>query len=716
MSPHDERHPPEKPGQSKGTSRGTGSDYGSSSENPETTSGGVSSPGSPDLAAPTLINEPLRADAPTIARPFQPTSAQVIAGRFLVRRVLGEGGMGRVYAVQDKQIEGRDVALKVLLPRYSKNEQFKKLFFQEIKSAQKFVSEFVCQVRDTGETEDGSLFLTMDLIDGEALRALLDRDKVLGPRQSLEITRQVLLGLQGGHEKGLVHRDIKPSNVMLAARIPKTDTNPYGVGVRLLDFGIAGVAAEIGERSRAGTVMYMSPEQANGEKLDARSDLFAVGVLMFEMLSGRRPFEGATTHALVQSVIQTNINDRLDEIPNLQKPVRRILERALQKDREKRFQSAGEFAAAIVKSSSYRLPKEVPGWAYAALAVLGVAAVGEGVVLKGTMGDVDRLELESRQFEGRIRDAVSTAEQSKDTVIGEREASIRDLNARIGTLDSQLTGKSTELEQARADLSDEKAEHVKTKAELTTTKSVAEQAESNARDREKNKDDEITQLREARDFEKQRADGLQKDLADLRDENSRVGREGTDTVKLARAFDRMVALLEKGDARSALRFLEDPKNVGLFTKAGADGADVVVGLVRGAASYETFVESKNPKQLGQASRELSSAEKALETFSIQADAWLREVFQEDPNPDRDAHARRLLANTKSAVANALEATAKDDELEFSGLDLAALRSNPKPIFDHSERYDCKKHFSSCAEKLLNQLRADVVPGESLDLA
>lgn len=214
-------------------------------------------PGAADIL-PTVANSPSPlGGAPASVRPHIAAPAQMIAGRFLVKRTLGEGGMGRVYAVQDKQIEGRDVALKVLLPRYSKDERFKRLFFQEVRASQKFVSEFVCQVRDTGEAEEG-LFLTMDLVDGESLRALLDREKMLGVRHALEITRQVLLGLQSGHEKGFIHRDIKPSNVMLVARVPKTDTNPYGVGARLLDFGIAGLAAEIGEKSRAGPIRAAS--------------------------------------------------------------------------------------------------------------------------------------------------------------------------------------------------------------------------------------------------------------------------------------------------------------------------------------------------------------------------------------------------------------------------------------------------------------------------
>ncbi|MCY3000528.1 MAG: serine/threonine-protein kinase, partial [Planctomycetota bacterium] len=182
---------------------------------------------------------------------------QVIGARFVVQKELGAGGMGAVYAVKDTKIEGRSVALKVLLPKYSRNTQFRNLFFQEVRAAQNFVSEHICQVRDTGETEDGRLYFTMDMIEGESLRGMLDREKLLGPRHALEITRQMLLGLQSGHEKGFVHRDVKPSNVMLAARIPKTDTNPNGVGVRLLDFGIAGIASEIDEGSRAGTVMYM---------------------------------------------------------------------------------------------------------------------------------------------------------------------------------------------------------------------------------------------------------------------------------------------------------------------------------------------------------------------------------------------------------------------------------------------------------------------------
>ncbi|MFT7665288.1 MAG: hypothetical protein ACI87A_003524, partial [Planctomycetota bacterium] len=129
-------------------------------------------------------------------------AAHVFANRFEVVALLGEGGMGRVYQVRDRQIEGREVALKVLRPKFSRNSTFRNLFFQEIQAAQKFVSEQVNQVRDTGQMEDGRLFLTMDLVSGESLRDSMKREGQMNTRHALEVTRQLLLALQSGHEQG----------------------------------------------------------------------------------------------------------------------------------------------------------------------------------------------------------------------------------------------------------------------------------------------------------------------------------------------------------------------------------------------------------------------------------------------------------------------------------------------------------------------------------
>ncbi|HTF88695.1 MAG TPA: protein kinase [Planctomycetota bacterium] len=650
-------------------------------------------------------------------KPAAPKEGQVIANRFVVRRLLGQGGMGRVYAVQDKQIEGRDVALKVLLPKYSKNVQFRKLFFQEVRAAQGFVSEFICQVRDTGETEDGSLFLTMDLIEGESLRTMLDREKVLGARQALEITRQVLLGLQSGHEKGFVHRDIKPPNVMLLNSVPKTDENPYGVAARLLDFGIAGLASEIDERSRAGTVMYMSPEQAGGERLDPRSDLFAVGVLLFEMLSGHRPFEGSTTRALVQSVLETNLTARLSEIPNLSKPVRKLLERALQKERDKRFQSAGEFAAAIERSAAYKLPKEVPSWAYAGLAVLLIAAGGEAFVLKQQSGDVESLKGELQNATAAQLAAVKKAEDQKDVAIRERDG-------KLATLSDDRDGWKNKFDQTDA-------ARIELQAKLDSTiNAAASESEDNTQ-----WDEQIADLKGQLQSERDAKSSLSERLTKLEDSEKiwreRAGKAERDRDaalkraspqgQLAMTFDRVCELMETNLGQQALKALDNAKQEGVFAKPGVDGADTVVSLVSAAAKVHTYRESVQAggapqlRDIVEARRLLDSAEKGAPNFTIEAADWVGFQFDGQQTRDRAERARAITDALKKEVATALAASTQEDSADAAKIDLSRLGSDSKAIFVHADRYGCKEHLSAAAQKLVDQLRAQAATSDQLEL-
>jgi eukaryotic-like serine/threonine-protein kinase len=221
-----------------------------------------------------------------------------IAGRtishFDVREVLGAGGMGVVYRAHDKQL-GRAVALKFLLPHYNLDASAKARFQREAHAAAALDHPNLCTVHEVGTTERGWLFLAMSLYDGETLRARLKRDGCLPVSEGLEIARQIAEGLHAAHAAGVVHRDLKPGNVMLL---------PDGT-VRILDFGLAKARdqsmSETGEHF--GTVSYMSPEQVRGDKVDGRADLWALGVLMYEMLTGRKPFNGDEEVAVALAIL-----------------------------------------------------------------------------------------------------------------------------------------------------------------------------------------------------------------------------------------------------------------------------------------------------------------------------------------------------------------------------------------------------------------------------
>jgi serine/threonine-protein kinase len=258
-----------------------------------------------------------------------------IAGRtishFDVGEVLGAGGMGVVYRAHDKQL-GRAVALKFLLPHYNLDASAKARFLREAHAAAALDHPNLCTVHEVGTTERGLLFLAMSLYEGETLRARLKRDGSLPVSECLEIARQIAEGLQAAHAAGVVHRDLKPGNVMLL---------PDGT-VRILDFGLAKARdqsmSETGEHF--GTVSYMSPEQVRGDKVDGRADLWALGVLMYEMLTGRKPFNGDEEVAVALAILH-------DEPPlpstyrsEISAALESLVLRLLRKDPDKRYASA----------------------------------------------------------------------------------------------------------------------------------------------------------------------------------------------------------------------------------------------------------------------------------------------------------------------------------------------------------------------------------------
>lgn len=258
-----------------------------------------------------------------------------IAGRtishFDVGEVLGAGGMGVVYRAHDKQL-GRAVALKFLLPHYNLDPSAKARFQREAHAAAALDHPNLCTVHEVGTTERGWLFLAMSLYEGETLRARLKRDACLPVSECLEIARQVAEGLQAAHAAGVVHRDLKPGNVMLL---------PDGT-VRILDFGLAKARDQSISETGAhfGTVSYMSPEQVRGDKVDGRADLWALGVLMYEMLTGRKPFNRDEEVAIALAILH-------DEPPlpstcrsEISAALESLVLRLLRKDTGRRYASA----------------------------------------------------------------------------------------------------------------------------------------------------------------------------------------------------------------------------------------------------------------------------------------------------------------------------------------------------------------------------------------
>ncbi|WP_255595002.1 tetratricopeptide repeat protein [Lysobacter sp. BMK333-48F3] len=272
----------------------------------------------------------------------------VLAGRFRIEALLGVGGMGVVYRATDQAL-GVPVALKLLRPEWMHKPEAFERFSQELLLARQVSSPHVVRIHDLAQHE-GRWLISMDYVDGESLDRRLDRDGAFAVDEALAIVRQLAAGLAAAHAKGVIHRDVKPANVLLDRQ----------GGAYLSDFGVARSLAGSG-RTQTGAVIgtpdYLSPEQARGEPVDARSDLYALGLMLYEMLAGQLPFAGGTvTEVLAQRMLRTPppLSERRAEVPAW---VARLVDKLLRPSPAHRFQDAAAVIAAI---DAREVPRD--GW------------------------------------------------------------------------------------------------------------------------------------------------------------------------------------------------------------------------------------------------------------------------------------------------------------------------------------------------------------------
>jgi serine/threonine-protein kinase len=261
-------------------------------------------------------------------------------GRYLIRGHLGRGGMASVYRAHDPRI-GRDVAIKFLHSALSADPECRLRFLREARAAGGLSHRNIVTVHDVGEIE-GRPCMAMELLEGESLSQLLDRKGALPVREVLVIGVQLARALDYAHAKGIVHRDIKPSNIM---RLPDGT-------IKVTDFGIAhmddGLASHTQVGATLGTPQYMSPEQARGERLDGRSDLFAAGIVLYQLLAGRRPFEGDTAFAVVEQLMHKEPAPLAALRPETPAALRRVIERCLAKHPAERPATGRELAMGLI--------------------------------------------------------------------------------------------------------------------------------------------------------------------------------------------------------------------------------------------------------------------------------------------------------------------------------------------------------------------------------
>jgi serine/threonine protein kinase len=335
-----------------------------------------------DTAPLGLRDKPATPETP---KPLEEGSRMVgalLAGRYQIKRLCGEGGMGRVYEAEHIEI-GKRVAIKVLHPAYSRTPDLVERFRREARAASRIEHPNVVNVTDFGTTDDGSLFFVMEYIEGIELGLLIHRQGPLAPVRALRIAEQMCEALQAAHDAGVIHRDLKPENILLLGQGNSPRTPPSGQSspgmearepsdfVKVLDFGIA-KSAEIEENSRKGrrltrpgvamgTPEYMAPEQAAGHPADPRSDIYAVGSIMYEMLCGMPPYEGDN----VMEVLHKKANEppaALAELrPALTPAIVALVERAMARSPDDRPKSMADLAYEIhtVETSLVMTPPPV---------------------------------------------------------------------------------------------------------------------------------------------------------------------------------------------------------------------------------------------------------------------------------------------------------------------------------------------------------------------
>jgi len=265
---------------------------------------------------------------------------RVFANRYDIIEQLGRGGMGTVYKVFDKKIE-EDVAIKVLKPEIANEINTIARFSNELKLARKITNKNVCKMFDLNEHE-GQHFITMEYVPGEDLKSFIKRSGQVSIGKALSIGKQICLGLTEAHRLGVVHRDLKPSNIMI---------DKEG-NAKIMDFGIAR-STEAKGITEAGVIMgtpeYMSPEQVEGDEVDTRSDIYSLGVILYELVTGNAPFKGKTPISIAFKHKTDTPQEPSEFNIQVNEALSRMILKCLEKDRKRRYQSVDELLEDLKK-------------------------------------------------------------------------------------------------------------------------------------------------------------------------------------------------------------------------------------------------------------------------------------------------------------------------------------------------------------------------------
>jgi len=319
-------------------------------------------------------------------------SGTMFAGRYLIIEELGRGGMGRVYRAIDKLIDD-EIALKLIRPEIAAEKKTLERFSHELKTARKIVHKNVGRMYDLAE-DRGNHFITMEYVPGQDLKGLIRQTGRLTISKALSLAKQICQGLGEAHRLGIVHRDLKPGNIMIDRE----------GNARIMDFGIA--LSFTGDESKrvsgwVGTPDYMSPEQVEGQEVDQRSDIYALGILLFEMMTGRRPFADETPVTIALKQKNEIPPDPRGLNPQIPDPLARVILRCLEKDRNKRFPGVEALLAELERVELGLSAEERSGrkisvkagslksrtrWPFRIAALLALLAVVSAIVIMRSRG------------------------------------------------------------------------------------------------------------------------------------------------------------------------------------------------------------------------------------------------------------------------------------------------------------------------------------------
>jgi TolB-like protein len=321
--------------------------------------------------------DPYAPTTPGARPPLPEESAPTVAGRtigeYVLQRELGRGGMGVVYLARDPALD-REVALKVLQPRLARDAEFERRFIREARTAAKLDHPNIVQVYTAGRSGD-VLYMAMQVVKGETLDAFLKRRRRLPAREAVDIIRQAARALQAAHEASLIHRDVKPTNIMIDA----------AGRVKLMDFGLMRSRRDADAITEPGvfygTPEYASPEQCETSEFDGRADLYSLGAVFYELLTGRRPHAGDTPLALFKKILEEPPVPVRTLSPDVPPAVVRLVERMMAKRPDDRPATAAE----VVEAADAILAGQAPPARRPAWAVLGLLLLGAGLIAAGAV-------------------------------------------------------------------------------------------------------------------------------------------------------------------------------------------------------------------------------------------------------------------------------------------------------------------------------------------